>query len=339
MKKLLLSILIAVFSCSISYADNNSATSNNNPFSSDTEVSILKKAEPIEIADIKIAKICGISEIKEGFPKEGNVTITNGNNLRMRDYPWGNVIGDYTNGTPLKVLGESGEFYLVEIDGKQGYMHKNFVSTSDKKAVDQEPYYPGNTRSGAALPLKEGVQISKDGASGKKPVVSGSTPGGVNISGNSVLLNVAECYQCNTNCPSPGTACGPTSLAMCFSYYGKGDPYAMFPSIYHECGCTAGGTDAKNLIDVARKHGFSKTDIHWRVNYDYCKQQLMAGKPMIAIVEHHYVVMKGIDANGNVIINDPAGPFRGYGVTRTMSPSDFTAWWNKGSACSVIVVE
>ncbi len=337
-KSLLFFILIMLLTVSISYAEQQAE--NTSPFSSDTKVESVKDAdESVKISNVEIAKICGITKIEKGFPIDGTVTITNGNNLRMRDYPWGNVVGDYANGTPLKVLGESGEFYLVEIDGKQGYMHKNFVSTTDKQALDQEPYYPGNTRSGAALPLKEAVQISKDNASGKTPAISNSTPGGVSISGNSVLLNVAECYQCNTNCPSPGTACGPTSLAMCFSYYGKGDPYSMFPSIYNECGCTTGGTDAKNLIDVARKHGFSKTDIHWRVNYDFCREQLKAGKPMIAIVEHHYVVMKGIDANGNVIINDPAGPFRGYGVTRTMSPSDFTAWWNKGSACSVIVVE
>lgn len=324
MKKL--SLMVAIF-CFISVICNAAL-----PKLKKSAEAINTTLAKIEIADNKVAKACGITEIKKGFPKEGKITISDNKELRLRDYPWGNVLGLYKNGASLQVLGEAGEFYLVEIDGIQGYMHKNFVSTPDKKAINQEPYYPGNTRSGGALPLKEGIKASKDGASGKIP--------NVNISGNSVCLNhVAECYQCNTNCPSPGTACGPTSLAMCFSYYGMGDPYSMFPNIYHECGCTTGGTDAKNLIDVARKHGFSRTDIHWRVNYDYCREQLRAGKPMIAIVEHHYVVMKGIDANGNVLINDPAGPFRGHGVSRTMSPSEFTAWWNKGSACSVIVVE
>ena len=129
MKKSLLSlILIILLTVSVSYAEKQSE--NNSPFS-DKKIEVVKNAnESLVISDIKIAKICGITEIKKGFPKDGTVTITNGLNLRMRDYPWGNVLGEYTNGTPLKVLGESGEFYLVEINGKQGYMHKNYISTS-----------------------------------------------------------------------------------------------------------------------------------------------------------------------------------------------------------------
>ena len=63
-------------------------------------------------------------------------------------------------------------------------------------------------------------------------------------------------------------------------------------------------------------------------NQDFCRQQLKAGKPMICHVKGHYVVMKGMDSNGNVILNDPAWK----GVERTMSWSEFVAWWKQSNS-------
>ena len=74
----------------------------------------------ITITDTKTAEEAGINEIQEGYPINGVVVA---NTLRLRSWPWGEVTAKYHKGQSLKVLGESGEFYLVEIDGRQGYMH------------------------------------------------------------------------------------------------------------------------------------------------------------------------------------------------------------------------
>jgi hypothetical protein len=316
-----------------SSTDTATTASTGSPFSDDTEVKDTESAEPTKITDLETATACGIKDIAKGFPKDGKVSGTGSDNLRLRSWPWGTVIGKYPSGTSLKVLGESGEFYLVEIDGKQGYMHKNYVSTSDKAASGVAPYYPGDTRSGGSLTLKDGVQASKDGAEGKVPSTnsnpgSTTTPGSVTISGDKVLLDVPKNYQMTANVPAPGSACGPTSLSMILGFYGKGDPKKLVTDLYSVCGCTkANGTGHDGLVKGAKKYGISAS-WHYGSTQSWCREQLKAGKPLLCHVNHHYVVMKGMDKNGNVIINDPGKSV----IERTMSWSEFAAWWNKSNS-------
>ncbi len=131
-----------------------------NPFNVNTKVKGVKTVN-IEIKESTIAKAAGIEEIKEGYPLEGKIAE---NNLRLRSWPWGAVLGKYSKGTSVKVLGESGEFYLVEIDGVQGYMHKSYISTSKEPASMKTPTYPGDTRNGGYMLLEKGIEASNKGA-------------------------------------------------------------------------------------------------------------------------------------------------------------------------------
>ena len=282
-------------------------------------------AEEITIKDTETAASCGIKDIEEGYPKDGKVAGTGGDNLRLRSWPWGNVLGMYPEGTAVKIIGKSGEFYLVEVNGQQGYMHKNYISTSDGEASGKAPYYPGSTRSGGALSLEDGVKASEDGAAGKVPTTTGGTPGAVTISGDKVVLDVPKKNQYQAATPAPGSSCGPTSLAMCLAFFGKGDPSVLVTDLYNVCGCTAAnGTGHAGLEKGAHKYGLTEAKFYYSVSQDWCRQQLKAGKPVLCHVAHHYVVMKGMDSNGNVILNDPAY----NGVERTMSWSEFSVWWN-----------
>ena len=124
-----------------------------NPFNNEDEVKQVEEAK-IEISEPSIATVSGIDEIKEGYPIDGKIE---GGNLRLRTWPWGAVSGKYPSGTSVKILGESGEFYLVEVDGQQGYMHRSYISTDKEKASLKTPSYPGDTKSGGYIQLKEGV--------------------------------------------------------------------------------------------------------------------------------------------------------------------------------------
>ncbi len=97
-----------------------------------------------------------------GFPVMGMVDA--GTRLRLRSWPWGVVLGLYDPGTSVKVTGASGEFYSVEIDGRKGYMHKNYISIPNRPASKVEPFYPGNTRSGGYLPMSQGITASNSSA-------------------------------------------------------------------------------------------------------------------------------------------------------------------------------
>jgi flagellum-specific peptidoglycan hydrolase FlgJ len=99
------------------------------------------------------------------FPLEGTVEVSS--SLRLREYPWGPVMGLFGGGTSVTVVGEEGDFYKVQVNGQTGYMHKNYVSVPGTPASGEEPYYPGDTRNGGYLP--------KDDPATKGN--SGSTPG------------------------------------------------------------------------------------------------------------------------------------------------------------------
>ena len=312
-------------------SSSTSTDTETDPFSGDTKITEEEQASSTPtISDVETAKVCGIEGIGEGFPKDAKIASTGGDNLRLRSWPWGNVLGSYSEGSECKVLGESGEFYLVEINGTQGYMHKSYITTGDKEASGKAPYYPGSTRSGGALGLEEGVKASEDGAAGKVPTVAGGTPGAVNISGDKVELDVPLINQMTANTPAPGSSCGPTSLAMCLSFLGKGDPNVLVTDCYTRAGCTAdAGTCEGGLENTAKAYGFPNATWNYGFGAEQCRQKLQSGSPLLCHVAHHYVVMKGIDSNNNVIINDPSG-----GRLKTLSWSEWVVWWNQGTgAC------
>lgn len=85
-------------------------------------------------------------EEKNIAPIDGVITVDG--SLRLREYPWGPVLGIYSNNTKCSIIGEDGEFYKVNINGSIGYLHKNYVSTASKPASGKEPVYPEGCRLG-----------------------------------------------------------------------------------------------------------------------------------------------------------------------------------------------
>jgi hypothetical protein len=333
------------------------------PFDEDKEIAIKNSA--VEIQDIDTAEVAEM-QIKKGFPTSGVVSVGN-SNLRMRSWPWGDVVGKYPTGTAVKVIGESGEFFLVEVNGRQGYMHRNYVSVAGETASETAPYYPGNTASGGALSLKEGVKASKEGAKGKTTIVAASSSKKSSTSSSSkssskssstssssssskssaskvttgsngkVVINVPKKCQMKVNCPAPGSACGPTSLAMILSYYTGKNVDSLATDLWKVCGSTkSSGTGHAGLKKGAKKYGYPNAKWHYCVAQSWVRQQLKAGKPILAHVKGHYVVIKGIDNSGRIYMNDPARS----AVERSMSFSEFSAWWRgAGSKHPCMVLE
>ncbi len=305
-------------------SDTNANTSN--PFDENDVIVKDTVASLTSIVDIKVAKASGITDIKDGFPKEGTLEGLGSAYLRLRSWPWGNVIGKYRQNQKVTILGESGEFYLVEVDGNQGYMHKNYVSTSEKKATGNEPYYPGDTKSGGFLSLNEGVQASKDGASGKKPTSTpsdSSNTGKVTISNGKIVLNVPQQCQYKVNCPTPGTSCGPTALSMAMAYYTGENVSKLATKMYTATKCTNCGSNYDGLLNAAKNNGFPNAKWNGGCTQKWVREQLEKGKPLVAHVVNHFVVIKGIDNNGNVILNEPAVST----VEKVMTWSEFSGWW------------
>lgn len=127
----------------------------------------------LETGDVNTKSVEKGEEEKEDgdFPQSGTVQ---GDNLRLRQWPWGPVMGKYNTGDKITVTGVNGEFYEVTVNGVKGYMHKNYVSIPGTPATGVAPYYPGDTRTGGYLSKEEGTQKSKDGAEGKVPASTDS---------------------------------------------------------------------------------------------------------------------------------------------------------------------
>lgn len=72
-----------------------------------------------------------------GYPKNGVVANPGANQvllLRETASTDARVIGYYGNGVSVKLLGESGSFYKVTVDGKNGYMMKKYIKVSSSSA-------------------------------------------------------------------------------------------------------------------------------------------------------------------------------------------------------------
>lgn len=108
--------------------------------------------------------------------------------------------------------------------------------------------------------------------------------------------------------------CGPSSLAMIYSYFEESiiTPEEVVKSI--------GGANSKYMIsgqgsawslmtEDAKKHNLKATVI----KASEIKENLKNNKPIIALMGNgyftnsgHYIVLRGIDKNGNILVNDPA---------------------------------
>jgi len=335
---LLITLLVALFPLFVYGAET--------PFAEGADVKIVNVVASTDyIKDIDTAEAAGV-ETPEGFPVKG--TVACGSNLRLRSWPWGNVISTHSSGAELKVLGVSGEFYIVEINGQQGYMHRNYVSIPNNNASQVEPDYPGDTRDGGALSLDEGVKVSKSKGSSTTvasvtappaapPETSTGKPGTQTGSNGKVFIEVPTKCQMTVSCPAPGSACGPTALGMALAYYTKKDPGSLASSLWNICGSTAdSGTGHSGLAKGAAHYGYPNAKWHYTVGQSWIRDQIKAGKPLIAHVKNHYVCITGIDDSGNIYYNDPGRSQ----VKQQKSFADFSAWWvGGGSKHAVMTLE
>jgi len=134
--------------------------------------------QTVRLQDTAAAEMEAINKIVKpetnGFPVTG--TIAGCGTLRMRQWPWGKVMTKYPGGTSLNILGVSGEFFYVEVNGQKGYMHRNYINLPNAPATFAAPYYPGDTREGGYLPLNDGIAAAKSAASSSSSTNATSTP-------------------------------------------------------------------------------------------------------------------------------------------------------------------
>lgn len=226
-------------------------------------------------------------------PATTSGTVNASPGLNIRTSPWGTIIGSFSNGSRVTILGREGDWYRVSYNGQTAYCHASYISTgSSSIPAPTTPTAPPTT-----------------GAGGK------------------TVLNVPQQCQGAVSCPVPWSACGPTSLGMALAYYGKGNAGSLASNLWYKCSTTgSAGTSHAGMLAGARAYGFPNAKWSYSVGLSWVKEQIRAGKPVIANVYNHYVVITGIDDNGNIYYNDPGK----WTVPQVKSYDAFSAWWNGG---------
>lgn len=127
--------------------------------------------------------------------------------------------------------------------------------------------------------------------------------------------------------------CGPTSMAMVARAFGYGAGMSDAQLINHLGrfgGTTSAGTSVNGIVAMARAVGKQATVKGPGPNVEWMKEQLRAGKLLVANGDYHampphqneartsghYVTVAGLDERGNFIVRDPADQ-----AVRTITPS------------------
>lgn len=286
--------------------------------------------------------------------------------LNIRTSPWGAVIGSFSNGSSITIVGREGDWYKVNYGGSIAYVHSAYVVTGSSQAVSTAPKTTAGTVNaqpalnirtspwgtiigsfnyGANVTIlgREGdwYKISYNGqtaychadyittGTAGTPASSTPTPAPTTGAGGKVVLPVPQQCQGAVSCPVPWSACGPTSLGMALAYHNKGNAGALAAKLWYTCSTTgSAGTSHAGMLAGARAYGFPNAKWNYSVGLSWVKEQIRAGKPVIANVYNHYVVITGIDDNGNIYYNDPAK----WSVPQVKSYDAFSSWWNGGGS-------
>jgi len=281
------------------------------------------------------------SNFKESGSKKAKVINCENLGLNVRGSAWGEKIGGLPNGADITVIGEDGDWYKIEYDGKIGYVYKNYVSMgseTSKSEAKAEPQTESKTETANNTPNSTKTQpeaktntesvtanTKTDDSKTTQDTSSNSTfkP---SFSDGKLLKVPVRSQRDEANGPNRDGFCGPTSLGMALEYYGVN---ISTLELSKTCKYQKGqGTAAANILSAAKKSGFEGSYMREHAIVEDLAAITTQGKPVIVNVNTsgywesgHYMVVTGVK-DGKVYLNDPwIGKERSYTLT------EFYAQW------------
>ena len=184
----------------------------------------------------------------------GTGTI-DGSYVRMRSgaSTTSSILGVYNTGTEMTITGESGNWYKVSYGGKDGYVSKDYMTTtkpSSGGSTSQTGYIKGNDvrlRSGAGTSYSilgtynNGTPLTITGMSGDWTAV---TINGVKGYVNSAYVSTTKTEGGNGGGSTPSTSIGETIVATAKQYMGA-------PYVYG--GMSPSGFDCSGFVNYVYK--------------------------------------------------------------------------------------
>ena len=178
-----------------------------------------------------------------------------GSYVRMRSgaSTTSSILGVYNTGTEMAITGESGNWYKVSYGGKDGYVSKDYMTTtkpSSGGSTSQTGYIKGNDvrlRSGAGTSYSilgtynNGTPLTITGTSGDWTAV---TINGVKGYVNSAYVSTTKTEGGNGGGSTPSTSIGETIVATAKQYMGA-------PYVYG--GMSPSGFDCSGFVNYVYK--------------------------------------------------------------------------------------
>ena len=126
----------------------------NTPFE-DSKVSVGNTSNSdLETADISVTESSSNtnntnsnSDEAKDYKTPVNGVIT-ASALNVRSCPWGDVMGYYHKGDQVQIIGKLGDWYKVNYNGKECYIHQNWVTTPDHQGQTAIRYGVVNNSNG-----------------------------------------------------------------------------------------------------------------------------------------------------------------------------------------------
>lgn len=155
-----------------------------------------------------------ISSKKSPLPTEGKVSA---DSVNVRDVPWGNIIGTLPKGTPVKIIGQSGDWYKISYKGSAGYILDKFLSIP---GVASDPITKGRV-SGNSIAVRRvpGGDVIGTLSQGEEVDILGETKDFYRISYKGSDGYVSKKYIDNAKGASAPAPSKPDSYANSFTAY------------------------------------------------------------------------------------------------------------------------
>ncbi len=272
------------------------------------------------------------SNYKELSALTAKVTNCSTLGLNVRGGAWGEKIGWLPNDSAVTIIGEDGDWYKIEFEGRVGYVYKAYIEAGSKKESAADADKPAATAEAA----KPSISQSQPANQPQPPAAPAKEE--PKVSSNAKFdenghLNVPERSQRAPENGAPGNYyCGPTSLGMALDYYGVN---RTTKDLAKSCSTTPDGTSAGNLLAAAKRAGMNGSYMKEGMSIDSLKDILKSGKPVVVNVNTqgywgggHYMTAVGV-SDGKVYLNDPwAGTTRSY--TFAQFSAQWSTRWNRG---------
>ena len=190
-----------------------------------------------------------------GGSASGSNGSVKGSDVRMRSgaSTTSSILGVYNTGTEMTITGESGNWYKVSYSGKDGYVSKDYMTTtkpSSGGSTSQTGYIKGNDvrlRSGAGTSYSilgtynNGTPLTITGTSGDWTAV---TINGVKGYVNSAYVSTTKTEGGNGGGSTPSASIGETIVATAKQYMGA-------PYVYG--GMSPSGFDCSGFVNYVYK--------------------------------------------------------------------------------------